>query len=408
MSLNPETLFAVALGITPPWEVVGVEFSQENKRLDIKIDFIRGSTFSCPVCDAAAPVHDTTEKTWRHLNFFQYETYLTARVPRVRCPNSNCGVKQVQVPWARAGSGFTLLFEALVVAMARQMPVNVIASMFNEHDTRLWRVIRTYIEMARSQDDHSDVKRVGVDETSSSKGHEYVTFFFDMDRRKLLFGTTDKDNSTVERFVADFVAHGGSSENITDACLDMSKAFIKGIKENFPQASLTFDQFHLIKLMNDMLAKIRAEEARQFPEELKKTRYIFLKNPDRLSEDEEKKLFSLIRFNLGSIKAYMLKLALQFVYAANNRAEATVLLTRWHRRAVRSRVERIVKLAKTVKEHWNGILSYFDSRLTNGFLEGINSLIQAAKAKARGYRNPNNLIAIAYLIAGKLKLPSPT
>ena len=406
--MNPETLFAVALGIVPPWEVVGVEFSQENKRLDIKIDFTRGSTFACPVCGTAAPVHDTTEKTWRHLNFFQYETYLTARVPRTKCSGTDCGVKQVQVPWARTGSGFTLLFEALVMAMARQMPVNVIARMLNVHDTRLWRVVRTYIESARSQEDYSDVKRIGVDETSSSKGHEYVTFFFDMDRRKLLFGTTDKDHTTVERFVTDLVNHGGNPENVTDACLDMSKAFIKGIKENFPNASLTFDQFHLIKLMNDILAKIRAEEARQFPEELRKTRYIFLKNPDRLSEAEERKLFDLTRFNLGSIKAYMLKLALQFVYAASSRTEAEVLLKRWHRRAQRSRIDRIIKLAKTVKEHWDGILSYFDSRLTNGFLEGINSLIQAAKAKARGYRNPNNLIAMAYLIAGKLKLPSPT
>ena len=408
MSLSPETLFAVALGIVTPWEVVGIEFSQENKRLDIKIDFKRGSTFPCPVCGTPVPVHDTTEKTWRHLNFFQYETYLTARVPRVRCPNAGCGVKQIEVPWARTGSGFTLLFEALVLTMVRQMPVNVVASMLNVHDTRLWRIVSKYIETARSREDHSEVRRIGVDETSSSKGHEYVTFFFDMDKRKLLFGTAGKDHTTVERFVDDLVLHGGDPENVTDACLDMSKAFIKGIRESFPHASLTFDQFHVIKLMNDILAKIRAEEARQFPEELKKTRYIFLKNPDRLSADDEKKLFDLTRFNLGSVKAYILKLSLQFVYAATNRTEAEVLLKRWHRRAVRSKIDRIVKLAKTVKEHWDGILSYFDSRLTNGFLEGINSLIQAAKAKARGYRNPDNLIAMAYLIAGKLKLPSPT
>ncbi len=408
MSLTPEALFTVALGIVPPWEVVGIEFSQESKRLDIKIDFKRGSAFSCPVCGATATVYDTTERTWRHLNFFQYEAYITARVPRVRCPNAGCGVKQIEVPWARAGSGFTLLFEALVLAMARQMPVNVIGGMLGEHDTRLWRIIRRYIETTRSQEDYSGVRRIGVDETSSSKGHKYVTLFFDMDQRKLLFGTVGKDHATVGRFVDDLVFHGGDPKNVTDACLDMSKAFIKGIKESFPNASLTFDQFHVIKLMNNILAKIRAEEARQFPEELKKTRYIFLKNPDRLSADDEKKLFGLTRFNLGSIKAYMLKLALQFVYAATSRAEAEMLLKRWHLRAIRSRIDRIIKLAKTVKEHWDGILSYFDSRLTNGFLEGINSLIQAAKAKARGYRNPNNLIAMAYLIAGKLKLPSPT
>lgn len=406
--MNPEALFAVALGITPPWEVVGVDFSQENNRLDIRIDFPRGAQFACPVCGTAVPVHDTTEKSWRHLNFFQYEAYLTARVPRTKCPNEDCGIKQVVVPWSRSGSGFTLLFEALIMALARQMPVNAIASVLNVHDTRLWRIIRSYVDAARATEDFSGVTRLGADETSARQGHDYVTLFFDMDARKLLFGTHGKDHTTVERFGADFEAHGGNPEAVTDACIDMSKSFIKGLQEQFPNAALTFDRFHVIKLMNDILGKIRAEEARQFPEELRKTRYLFLKNPDRLTEEQEQRLRSLTRFNLGSIKAYILKLGLQFVYCAENRQEADILLKSWHRRAVRSKVERIVKLAKTIKAHWQGILSYFDSRLTNGFLEGINSLVQAAKAKARGYRNPDNLIAMAYLIAGKLKFPQPT
>ncbi|TYO98353.1 transposase [Geothermobacter ehrlichii] len=406
--MNPEALFAVALGISPPWKVVGVEFSQENKRLDIRIDFPRGAQFACPVCGTAAPVHDTTEKAWRHLSFFQYETYLTARVPRTKCPNQDCGVKQVAAPWVRAGSGFTLLFEALVMALARQMAVNAIAQLLQAHDTRLWRIICSYVESARDAEDFSGVTRLGADETSARRGHDYVTFFFDMDARKLLFGAHGKDHTTVERFVADLEAHGGSTENITDACIDMSKSFIKGLQDNFPKAVLTFDQFHVIKMMNDVLGKISAEEARQFPEELRKTRYLFLKNPDRLTKEQEQRLRSLTRFDLGSIKAYILKLGLQFVYFVENRQEAEILLKRWYRRAVRSKVDRIVKLAKAIKEHWRGILSYFDSRLTNGFLEGINSLIQVAKAKARGYRNPNNLIAMAYLIAGKLKFPQPT
>jgi transposase len=86
--MNPESLFGIALGINPPWEVEGIEFSKENKRLDIKIGFQRGAAFDCPVCGAPSPAYDTNEKTWRHLNFFQYEAYLTARVPRVKCPNA--------------------------------------------------------------------------------------------------------------------------------------------------------------------------------------------------------------------------------------------------------------------------------------------------------------------------------
>lgn len=268
--MQSEALFGLALGITPPWEVTSVAFDKGSNRLDIHIDFQRGGKLPCPVCGTFSPVHDTVEQQWRHLNFFQYEAYLNARVPRVKCPNSGCGVKLVQVPWARSGSGFTLLFEALVMTMVRDMPVNVSASLFAVTDKRLWRVLDSYVALARAQEDHSEVRRVGFDETSAKRGHDYVTLFFDLDARKLIFGAEGRDSATVKEFVADLKAHGGVPENITDAAIDMSAAFIKGVKEQLPKAETTFDPFHVIKLMNDSLAKIRAEEARLFPEILKK------------------------------------------------------------------------------------------------------------------------------------------
>lgn len=407
--MQPEALFGIALGITPPWEVTAVAFSKESNRLDITIDFQRGATFACPVCGSPAPAYDTTEKEWRHLNFFQYEAYLHARVPRVNCPNEGCGVKQVTVPWARAGSGFTLLFEALVMAMCRDLPVKVMSRLFTVTDTRLWRVIQAYVDKARAAEDYSDVTRVGADETFAKRGRDdnFVTFFFDLDKRKLLFGTKGKDNETVKRFVADLEAHGGDPEKVTDAAIDMSKAFIKGVKEQLPNAVVTFDPFHVIKLMNDKLAKIRADEARLFPAILKKSRYLFLKNPENLSESEEQRLDAIIASqNLKSSEAYLHKLNLQNVYFAESRTEAENLLTRWHRKAAKSSIHLIRNMAETVKEHWNGILSHFESKLTSGFLEGINSLIQSAKTRARGYRNLDNMIAIAYVIAGKLNFKS--
>ena len=405
--MNPEDLFGVALGIVPPWKVTSVDFNKESSRLDITIDFERGATFPCPVCGTSSPVHDTVEKVWRHLNFFQYEAYLHARVPRVKCPNSGCGVKLVQAPWARQGSGFTLLFEALVMTMCRDMPVNVIASLFSVTDKRLWRVLEAYVEMARANEDHSEVRRVGFDETSAKRGHDYITLFFDLDKKKLLFGTEGKDNETVKAFVADLKAHGGDPEKITDAAIDMSNAFIKGVKEQLPNADTTFDPFHVIKQMNDALGKIRAAEAKLFPAILQKSRYLFLKNPENLSVDEQQRLDEIIASqNLQSTEAYLHKLNLQNVYFVKNRPEAEVLLYEWYKRASASSISLIKKMAKTVKEHWYGILSHFDSELSTGFLEGINSLVQAAKARARGYRNPRNLITMAYIIAGKLNFKS--
>lgn len=402
--MQPEALFGIALGIVPPWEVTEVTFSKESNRLDITIDFQRGALFPCPVCGALAPAYDTSEKEWRHLNFFQYEAYLHAFVPRVNCPNDGCGIKQIQVPWARAGSGFTLLFEALVMTMARDLPVNVMARLFSVTDTRLWRIINAYVEIARAKEDFSGVKRVGIDETSVKKGHNYVSFFFDLDQKKLLFGTEGKDNKTVKEFVADLEKHGGNPEQITDAAIDMSKAFIKGVKEQLPNAVVTFDKFHLIKLMNEALGKIRAEEARQFPEALKKSRFLFLKNPENLTAEDQERLDTMVANHCyKSVEAYTHKLNLQNVYFAENRSEAEALLTQWLKNASKSALWLIQKMARTVKDHWDGILSHFASTLTTGYLEGVNSLIQAAKARARGYRNPRNMISMAYLIAGKLK-----
>jgi len=406
--LNSESLFAVALGITPPWEVEGVEFTKENKRLDIKIGFRRGATFACPVCGTTAPVHDTSEKTWRHLNFFQFEAYLTARVPRVKCPNADHGVKQVPIPWARAGSGFTLLFEALAMALVREMPVKAAAAMLGEHDTRIWRVIDHYIQSARAEVDHSEVRRVGMDETSARRGQDYISLFYDMDQRRLLFGTEGRDHETVKAFTDDFRDHNGAPENITDACLDMSKAFIKGVNESLPNAEITFDSFHLIKHMNDALSQVRAEEAKFYPEMMKGSRYAFLKNPENLTKKQDETLTSLCNYRLKTARAYLIKLALQDVYFAPSREEAEVRLKTWYGWAIRSQIEQVRAVAKTVKNHWNGILSWFDSQLSNGFIEAVNGLIQAAKRRARGYRTTKNLINMAYLIAGKLDFRLPT
>jgi len=171
--MNQSTLEA-ALGLTAPWKVTEDRFSVEEKRLDITIDFEPGSTFSCPDCGArGAKAYDTQERTWRHLNFFQHETYLHARVPRVECPQG-CGIKTVELPWTRSRSGFTALFEALIMVMAREMPVAAIAAIVGEHDTRIWRVLHYHVEEARTEADFSEVRRVGMDETASRRGHIYA------------------------------------------------------------------------------------------------------------------------------------------------------------------------------------------------------------------------------------------
>jgi transposase len=189
---------ANGVGLTPPWGVTRSEFDAAAHRLDIHRDFAPGSRFACPHCGApGCPAHDTEPATWRHLNFFQHQTYLHARVPRIRCPR--CGVKKIAVPWARKDSGFTLLFEALVMAMVTAMPVAAVDRLVGEYDTKLWRVIHHYVDQARERVDASEVTRVAIDETAATRVHNYITLFVDIDQARVLYATAGKDAATVRR-----------------------------------------------------------------------------------------------------------------------------------------------------------------------------------------------------------------
>jgi transposase len=400
--LRDTNLLQLALGLTPPWTVTSADFDPEAHRLDIEIDFAPGSRFACPTCGAAnCPAYDTERKTWRHLNFFQHQAYLHARVPRIRC--DACGIKTINVPWARPDSGFTLLFEALVMTMISAMPVKAVARMVGEHDTRLWRVVHHYVDQARARTDASGVTQLAIDETAARKGHDYITLFVDIDQAKVLFATEGKCAETVAAFADDLAAHGGDPEAISEVCIDMSPAFIKGVAENLPNAAITFDKFHAVKIINDAVDQVRRSEQKG-QRLLRGTRYIWLRNPANLSDRQRATLDNLPTRHLKTARAYQIRLAFQELYDQPSTEAATGFLKKWYFWATHSRLEPVIDAAHTVKRHWHGILRWFDSKIANGLIEGINSLVQAAKAKARGYRSTRNLKAIVYLLAGKLDL----
>ena len=301
----------MALGLTAPWKVISANFDVERRRLDIDIDFTRGATFNCPACGVSGcKVHDTQQKEWRHLNFFQHEAYIRARVPRAGC--SDCGPRVVEVPWARLGSGFTLLFEALIKTLAKQMPVNAIGRMVNEHDTRIWRVLNHYVDQAREKVDMFDVRRVGIDETSRRKRHKYVTVFVDLDQSRVLYATKGKGASEIESFTQDLEAHGGDPSAVEEVCSDMSPSFISGVATHLPEAELTFDKFHVMKILNEAVDKVRIDEAKQRPE-LKGTKFLWLMNPDNLKSTQRTQIepLRMKKMNLKTARAYHIRLNFQ-------------------------------------------------------------------------------------------------
>jgi transposase len=412
--------FQAALGLKDPWFVAGSRFDAAAKRLDIDIAFDKRALFPCPACGRPqCPVYDARPLTWRHLNFWQHQTYLNARVPRVRC--EACGVKKVSVPWSREGSGFTLLFEAHVMDLLPAMPVAAAARMVGEHDTWLWRIIHHYVDTARARADHGGISRVAFDETAARRGHDYVSLFVNLDHAQVLFVTDGKDAATVRAFAEDLTEHGGDPANIAEVCIDMSPAFIKGTTAHLPQAEITFDKFHTVKIINEAVDEVRREEQKSRPE-LKRTRYAWLKNETNLSTGQHKIIDSLALSNLKTARAYQIRLTFQTFYQQPSRQDAEAFLKRWYfwarlaqgsaRRSLvewtdegtHSRLQPMIDAARTIKRHWDGILRWHDTHIANGILEGINSLVQAAKAKARGYRSSHNLKAMIYLIAGKLEI----
>ena len=194
---------------------------------------------------------------------------------------------------------------------------------------------------------------------------------------------------------------------VVQTCCDMWPAYIKGIRDCFPNTSITFDRFHVMRILNDAVDQVRREESKT-REELKQTRYLWLKNPGQLTSNQRQIMNDLPTHNLKTAKAYQIRLTFQEFFKQPDRQTGEVFLNRWYYWATHSRLDPIISAAKTIKEHWEGILNWFDSQISTGILEGFNSLIQAAKARARGYRTNRNLITMAYLIAGKLDYGLPT
>jgi transposase len=402
--LDGNSLFTLALGLADPWEVVRLNLDAKEKRLDIKVDFPPGSTFPCPECGAACKVHDASSHTWRHLNFFEHMTYIEARQPRMKCERH--GVLTVNVPWARAGSNFTLMFEAFVLELARNgLTVKAIGRMVGENDTLIWRMLEHYVDEARARADFGGVTSVGVDETSRQKNHVYITVFADMLASKVLFVTEGKDHATVAAFKGDLVAHGGAVDNVTDFSLDMSQAFIKGILDEFPKAHLTFDRFHVVQLMNDAVDEVRRKEQKDHPE-LKGTRYDWVKNELDVEPGSKPHFDALRTSKLATARTYHIKTMLQELYE-QPADEAEAWFARWYFWATHSRLEPVIRVAKTLKSHQAGVLRWFASGLSNGLLEGLNSLIQAAKARARGFRSARKMKTIIYLLLSKLDFRLP-
>ena len=382
-----EGLVTAALGLQVPWEVKSVALDTGKRRIDFEVG-CEAKRLNCPACGAAEQgVHDRVRRDWRHLDFFQFEAWLHADVPRVNC--GACGkTSQAPVPWAREGSGFTLLR------------------------------ISHHVPAARAREDMSQVRLIGIDETSVKKGHEYITVVHDLEAKRLLFACPGRDHSTLAAFAKDLTAHGGKPTAVAHACMDMSAAYTKGVSESLPMAEISFDRFHVIALANDAMDSVRRHEMREQPAAVRKAMggadkkvlkgllWGMRKNPSECSARQTNAMHWLQYSNLKSARAWRLKQALREVYAqgvgANCAQAAGGALRAWISWAKRCRLEPFKRLAQTLSARFDGVVRGMLDGRSNAYVEAMNGLLQQTKTAARGFRTVENFIHIAYLRMSKL------
>ena len=395
-------LFTRALTLPNPWKVQSIDFQSNEttgqEELHIRIGHSPGAKFATHG-EQDCPVYDHREKTWQHLHFFQYRCFIHCNTPRVVLSDGKPHL--VEVPWARSGSGFTLLFEAFGMQLVeKEMPVSQAAEQMGINDKRFWRFFKYWVDDARAKADYSDVEAVGIDETSTRRGHHYFTLGVDLKQNRVVHVSENKDADAVKSFAQFLESVGCKPEQIRQASIDFSRAFIKGVHDCFPSAQITFDRFHLAKMINEALDATRREYRSKY-EQVKHSRWALLKNPINLTANQKKKLEEVKELEeIG--EAYRLKTLFADFYTLNNVEEAEGFLVDYCLQLRSSGLRPFQELAKTINRHWDGILNYVRTRITNGILESINSQVQLAKRRARGYRNLENFKTMIYFIAGKL------
>jgi len=389
------------LDIRSPWYVCGMTIDQERNRVEVSVDFTIGTRFPHPSASGLHPVHDTTEGTYRTLDLCGFQCFLKVRQPRVKLPNGQ--VLLVRPEWAGKLAGFTLKFEAMIVAFASAMPWLTVARLTKTSYHSVRTIINRYVDLAEAKADLSEMTMAAVDETSSKRGHNYITIVADAEKRKVVFVTEGRNSKTIEEFAEHLLCRNATPEQISNISMDMSPAFISGATSHLPNARITYDKFHVVAHASKALDETRRHEQKTNAA-LKGTRWILLKDRDKLNDRDRAVLDHLIS-NVTTHRTARAWLYREQLREILDRVQVNVvekMLKKWCQNVLRSKVTEMHRVAHMIRKHFDGILAWTQTRQTNGFLEAINGLFQSAKRAARGYKSFQTMRAVMFLIAGDL------
>ena len=400
------SLYQTILGLSDPWTVEAVELREAERTVRVVVDAAPGTVFTCPECGAAAPVYDRGERQWRTLDTCQFTTLLMARVPRVQCGTH--GVKTVRVPWAEKGSRFTLLFERLAIAWLKEGTPTAVARQLGLTWDEVRGIQARAVRRGLARRSREPVPRMGIDEKSFLKRHQYVSIVVDLDQRRVLHIADDRRaDSLVPYFQGLSEAERGGIQAIA---MDMWEPYRKTVREQVPdgEQKIVFDKFHVLQHMGAAVDHVRKAESRALAAEgdatLKGTKYQWLKNPVNFTRKAWRAFAALRESTLQSARAWAIKESLRQLWDYTYVGAARTFFKRWYWWATHSRLAPIIKGARMLKAHLENILTYLTHRITNAVTEGLNAKIQWIKFGARGFRNRESFKTAILFHCGGLDL----
>jgi transposase len=400
------SLYGAVLGLGGPWSIDRMETALDAGEVHVWVALPKGERWVCLECHAAAPIHDHQERSWRHLDTCQFRTIVHARVPRLNCPTH--GIRQLVVPWAEPGSQFTARFEVLAIDWLKQASVRAVAKhlriSWDEASGIMERAVRRGLERRAAE----VVKHVGVDETSFAKRHEYVTVVADLDRSRVLYLADDRTRASLDGYWA-----GLSHEHlvaIEAVAMDMCAPYIQSALLHVPFADerIVFDKFHIAQALNQAVDQVRRSEHRRLGAEgdttLTGTKFDWLRPPASFTRAAAQ-AFAALRERVHRIaRAWEPKETAMAIFDLKAAWAARRNFEQWFQWALRSQLEPIKRVARTLRKYWDQIENYFRHRITNAGLEAINTKIQQVKGRSRGFRNRERFKMAIYFHCGGLDL----
>ena len=404
--MNDTTLYTQILGLEKPWIVTDVTLDIVNEEVFVKIEY-GSSTGSCPTCHKECSIHDRrAARTWRHLDTCQMKTYLTGNLPRVNC--SEHGVQTIDVSWAESHSGFTSLFETFTIRLLQAtLNQSKTASILRISPHQVSYIMNKAVNRGLERRGKQDVEYLGIDEKSMKKGHTYMTVVSDLKGGSVIDLTESRTGEAVNKLLTSLK----STHNflpLKAVSMDMWKAFMNEVSAVFPYADIVHDRFHIMKYLNDAVDRTRIIENRELVSNdddiLKKSKFLFLKNEDNLTDKQAVRFQAIKELNLKTCQAWHIKENFKEFFNCTFINEAKSYFSQWYQDVKESKLSHMTKVAEMLRNHFMGLLNYVKHRISNAMAENLNGQIQKIKTIGRGfYAFKNYRIAILFFL-GKLDM----